>query len=301
LSSSKKSVADNYIVESSMDDLWNVWYSELHQGQSGLTLKIKGLVESVQSKYQRIDVLDTFDFGKILVLYGSIMVADRDLSAYNEMISHVPLFVHPRPEKVLVIGGGDGGALTNVMKHPEVRKAVMCEIDRKVVDVARKHFPRLTAGFADPRSHLVFRDGKEYILRGKEKYDIIVLDLSDPIGPAAELFQKGFHRQVFSRLNDDGIMVAQSESPYYNENTVAQMYRNLRGIFPIVKMYTAFVPVYPSCYWSFAFCSKKYHPLDDFDEPRFRKLKLKTDYYNADIHRGAFLLPQFVKKIINEK
>ena len=298
---SRKQKKDKYIVESSMSDLWDLWMTELHQGKSGLTIKIKALLESTQSKFQRIDILDTEDFGKMLVLYGSIMLADRDLTSYNEMITHVPLFVHPKPNKVLIIGGGDGGALTNVMKHPEVKSATMCEIDKMVVEVCKRHFPKLAPGFKDRRARLVFRDGKKFIEDSKQKYDIILLDLSDPIGPAADLFQKKFHRKVFDTLNNDGIMVAQSESPYFNEETVKQMYKNLRSIFPIVKMYTAHVPIYPSGYWSFAFCSKKYHPIDDFDAARYRRLKLRNNYYNADIHFGAFCLPEYVKELIGEK
>ncbi len=294
-------VPDTYIIESSMEDLWNVWFTELHLGNSGITVKVKRLVETTQSKFQRIDILDTEDFGKMLVLYGSIMVAEKDLHSYNEMITHVPLFTHPKPDKVLIIGGGDGGALTNIMKHPEVKKAVMCEIDRKVTELSIKHFPKITGGFADKRAKVVFRDGQEYITKTKEKFDIIILDLSDPVGPAAELFQKKFHKKIFNRLNKDGIMVAQSESPYYNDATVRHMYRNLREIFPIVKMYTAYVPIYPSCFWSFAFCSKKYHPIIDFDIDRYKKLKLKNNYYNLDMHIGSFALPEYVKKIIGEK
>ncbi len=284
-----------------MTNLWDLWMTELHQGKSGLTVKIKGLLESTQSKFQRIDVLDTEDFGKMLVLYGSMMVADNDLTSYNEMIAHVPLFVHPKPNKVLIIGGGDGGALTNVMKHPEVKSATMCEIDRMVVEVCQRRFPKLATGFKDKRAKLLFRDGTKYIENSKQKFDIILLDLSDPVGPAADLFQKKFHQRVFNTLNDDGIMVAQSESPYFNQKTVKQMYKNLRNIFPIVKMYTAHVPIYPSAYWSFAFCSKKYHPIDDFDAARYKKLKMKNNYYNADTHLGAFCLPEYVKELIGEK
>jgi spermidine synthase len=289
-----KKVSDTYIIESSMDDLWNVWFTELHMGNSGITVRVKRLLESTQSKFQRIDVLDTEDFGKMLVLYGSIMVAENDLDSYNEMITHVPIFSHPKPDKVLIIGGGDGGALTNVLKHPEVKKALMCEIDRKVVEISKKHFPKLTEGFKDKRAKVLYRDGRDFINKAKEKFDIIILDLSDPIGPAAELFQKKFHKKVY-------IMVAQSESPYYNAATIKHMYRNLREIFPIVKMYTAFIPIYPSCFWSFAFCSKKYHPIIDFNIDRYKKLKLKNNYYNLDMHIGSFALPQFVKIMIGEK
>jgi len=303
LSSTKKNNTGKgeYIIESSMTDLWNVWFTEMHQGISGTTLKVSRLVESTQSKFQRIDILDTPEYGKMLVLYGSIMVADNDLFSYNEMLSHVPLFAHAKPENVLIIGGGDGGALTNVLKHPEVKKCTVCEIDKMVVDVCRKHFPEISKGFSNKRAKVVYQDGKIFIDKAKEKFDVVLLDLSDPIGPAADLFQKKFHQKVHDRLKPDGIMIAQSESPFFNPQTVKQMYKNLRDIFPIVKMYTAYVPIYPSCLWSFAFCSKKYHPIIDFDIERYRKLKLQNNYYNMDVHIGSFALPGFVKKLIGEK
>ncbi|HWR82497.1 MAG TPA: polyamine aminopropyltransferase [Candidatus Deferrimicrobium sp.] len=289
---------DKYITEPGMLDLWNVWYSELHNGLSGLTVKVHRIVESVESEFQRIDVLETKDYGKMLVLYGSLMACDNDNNAYNEMITHVPLFVHPAPKKVLIIGGGDGGALTEAMKHPEVESCTMCEIDRMVVEVSKRHFPYLTTGLSDPRARVVYQDGKIFIRDTTQKFDIIMLDLSDPVGPAADLFQMPFHRQVYDRLNDDGIMIAQSESPYYNQETVRAVYRNLRQVFPIVKMYTCFMPIYPSTYWSFAFCSKKYDPITDFDEKRYARLKLTTRYYNSEVHRAAFGLPEFVRRLL---
>ena len=173
----------------------------------------------------------------------------------------------------------------------------MCEIDRTVVEVSKKYFPYLTAGCSDKRAKLVFQDGLEYIKNGKDKFDVIMLDLSDPVGPAEGLFQRPFYEQVAARLNDDGIMVAQSESPFYHQNSVKGIYANLQGVFPTIKMYTAFMPIYPSAYWSFAFCSKKYDPIADFDRKRVEALGMKTRYYNADVHTAAFALPQFVKEL----
>lgn len=289
---------NDYITEDGMTDLWNVWYSELHDGLSGLTVKIDKVIESTQSEFQRIDVIDTKDFGKMLVLYGSLMACDNDNNAYNEMITHVPLFSHPSPKKVLIIGGGDCGALTEVMKHPEVEKCIMCEIDKEVVEVSKRHFPYLTEGINDPRTELLFADGKKFIEETDEKFDVIILDLSDPIGPAADLFQKEFHQKVYDCLNDDGILVAQTESPFYNKKTVTSLFENFSDIFPIAKMYTCFMPIYPSSFWSFGFCSKKYDPLKDFDQERYDELKLVTKYYNNDIHYGAFALPQFAKELL---
>lgn len=291
-------IDDTYIAEEGMTDLWNVWYSELHNNCSGLTLRVDKVVESTQSEFQRIEVLENRDFGKLLVLYGSLMVCENDNNSYNEMISHVPLFVHPKPDKVLIIGGGDCGTLTETLKHPEVGAATMVEIDRQVVEMSKRHFPALTSGLSDPRANLLFEDGKKFIEQSQDRFDLIMLDLSDPVGPAADLFQKSFHQDVYNRLSDDGIMVAQSESPYFNQRTVKQMYRNLRDIFPIVRMYTCFMPIYPSGFWSFAFCSKKYHPIDDFDIERFLSLDLHTRYYNEQIHCSSFSLPQFIADLL---
>jgi len=290
---------DQYIREESMEDLWNLWFTELHQGISGLTLKVSRVIESAESEFQRIEVIETDEFGKALVLYGSLMVAEGDTGAYNEMIAHVPLLVHPNPGEVLVIGGGDGGCVTNVLMHPEVNRCTICEIDRTVIEIAQKHFPKLTAGLSDPRCRMIFEDGKKFIADTAGKFDIVILDLSDPIGPAADLFQKSFHQSVYDCLRDDGIMVAQSESPLFNPKTVGAMYSNLKSIFPIVRMYTCIMPIYPSSYWSFAFCSKKYDPLNDFDAERYDRTDLSAcSYYNRDVHFGSFALPTYVKKLI---
>jgi spermidine synthase len=293
-----KKVEEVYITEEGMTDLWNVWYSELHDGNSGLTLKIDRLVESTVSPFQRIDILHNQDFGKLLVLYGSLMVCDNDNNAYNEMLAHVPLYSHPSPKEVLIIGGGDCGCLTEVLSHPDVENCTMCEIDEEVVNVCKRHFPHLTKGTSDKRANLIFQDGKKFLEETDKKFDVILLDLSDPVGPATDLFQKSFHKRVYGCLNDDGIMVAQSESPFYNKNTVKHMYKNFFDIFPIVRMYTCHMPIYPSALWSFAFCSKKYDPIDDFREDEARDHKSKTRYYNADIHRGAFALPEFIKELL---
>jgi len=286
------------IKEEGMEDLWNIWYKELHDGISGLTLKIDHIHESTSSDFKRIEVIENKDYGKLLVLYGSLMVCDKDNNSYNEMIAHVPLFSHQDPRNVLIIGGGDCGALTEVIKHPEVAKCTMCEIDKMVVETSKKHFPYLTKGLNDPRAKVIFEDGQVFLKETDEKFDVIVLDLSDPVGPAANLFQKPFHQTVFDKLNDDGILVAQAESPFFNQDTLRAMYKNLSDIFPIVKIYTCFMPIYPSGYWAFAFCSKKYDPLKDFDKIRFNKLNLKTRYYNAETHRAAFALPQFLKELL---
>jgi len=289
------------IRESSMEDLWNIWFSELHEKHTGLTLKIRKIVYSGQSDFQQVDVFDTYEFGRVLVLYGSIMITDKDEFIYHEMISHVPLCVHSKAKKVLVIGGGDGGTVREILKHPSVEKVTLVEIDKMVVDVCKKYFPKVSSGFGNPRVEILYADGAKFMYDGTEKYDVIIVDASDPIGPAEVLFQRSFHEQTHDRLNDDGIVVAQSESPFYHQETIRKMYENLKEIFPVVELYLASIPTYPSGLWSFAFCSKKYHPIRDFDRQYLAGLNLNTRYYNEDVHEAAFKLPTFVRRLVKGK
>ena len=281
------------ISESSMTDLWNVWFSELHRRRAGLTIKIKQLLYTGKSPYQRIDVLDTYEFGRMLVLYGSIMVTEKDEFVYHEMLAHVPLFAHPRPKRVLIIGGGDGGTLREVMRHKQVR-ATMVEIDEAVVQTSQKFLPTIGTAFKNPRAQVLFEDGERWLARCKEKFDVILVDASDPVGPAEVLFQKPFHRQVARCLAPGGIFVTQSESPFFHQKTVAGIQRNLGEIFKIVRPYTAAIPTYPSGFWSFTLCSDSTDPVARFKESRVKAAGLKLKYYNAGIHRACFALPSFM-------
>ncbi|NOZ11181.1 MAG: polyamine aminopropyltransferase [Gammaproteobacteria bacterium] len=277
-----------------------MWFTELHHQRVGLSLKVSRVLYSEYSDFQRIDVIDTEQFGKALVLYGSIMITEKDEFVYHEMLSHVPLNVHPKPEKVLIIGGGDGGVLREVTKHSSVQQATMVEIDKKVVEVCKQYFPEV-GGFDHPKSRVIFDDGAAFVANTNEKFDVILADTSDPIGPAEVLFQKPFYQSAYDCLSDDGIFVPQSESPLFHQDSVTKIYRNLKSVFPIVRMYLAHIPTYPSALWSFAFCSKKYDPLEDFDENfvsgRLTGMGLK--YYNKDIHRACFALPGYVKDLVS--
>ncbi len=289
---------NDVIREESMEDLWNVWYSELHHGRAGLTLKVKQVVYSGQSPFQRIDILDTYEFGKILVLYGSIMITEKDEYIYHEMISHVPLFTHPHPRQVLVVGGGDGGTIREVMKHPQVERATLVEIDQMVVEKSKEHFPDVACELTNPRTRLLFEDGARFVAETEEKFDIILADSPDPVGPGEVLFQKKFHQDIYDRLNEDGIFVAQSESPWWHQRTLRRMYENISSIFPIVRLYWAYIPTYPSGSWSFILGSKKYDPLQDFKADQYAELNIETNYYNEGIHQAAFALPNFIKQAV---
>ncbi len=280
------------------EDLWNMWYTELHNGAAGLTLKIKKVLYSGESPFQRIDVMETYEYGKMLVLYGSIMFTERDEFVYHEMISHVPLFVHPSPEKVLVIGGGDGGTIREVLRHREVAEVTMVEIDSQVVEISKRFFPTMSAGFSDPRLKLLFKDGAEFVKEDRGKYDVVIVDSADPVGPADILFREEFFRDAKERLKEAGIFVAQTESPFYHPDIVKNTYDILKKLYKKVHMYLAWIPAYPSALWSFCFCSDVLDPILDFKEERVASCGLEFKYYNPEVHRAAFALPNFVKKLV---
>jgi spermidine synthase len=276
-----------------------LWFEEQLEVSQGRIFKVKctELIESVRSAFQKIDVYETVSFGKMLVHDDVIMVTEKDEAHYHEMIVHVALNTHPRPERVLVIGGGDGGTMREVLRHPEVRQAHLCEIDPEVVRVCRKHFPALACSFDDPRAELFFADGAEFIRTHKAFYDVIIVDSSDPVGPAEVLFRKEFYQEMFHALRPDGVAVTQSESFQYHAPVIAKVAAFSREIFPVYRYFYAMVPTYPSGLIGFSFCSKKYDPLVDFIEPRAEALK-GLSYYNPGIHHASFVLPEFTRAFL---
>jgi len=214
------------------------------------------------------------------------------------MISHVPLFTHPNPKKVLIIGGGDGGTLREVLRHPEVEKAVMIELDEQVVKVCKEYLPTIACEIDNPRAEIKFEDGVKFVKNTKEKFDVVIVDCSDPVGPSEALFGPDFQKDVFNVLNDDGIYVQQTDSPLLKLDYIAGVHNNLGKIFPKHYLYMSYIYTYPGGMWSFSFSSKKYHPLNDYDIDRFRNRKFNLKYYNNDIHFSCFGLPSFVKERI---
>jgi len=278
----------------------DMWYTEKHSKDVGITLRVTRTLFSGKSEFQQLDIVDTPEYGRMMLLDGLVMCTERDEFVYHDMIAHPALFVHPDPKQVLVIGGGDGGSIREIVRHPEVELATLCEIDGLVVRKSVEHLPTL-AGAIDgshPKVKLHIDDGLAYIREHQNAFDVILVDSTDPIGPAVGLFEEDFYRLVFGALKEDGIMVAQSESPFYHAEIQRDMFRNLRAVFPIVEMYQAFIPTYPSGLWSFAFASKKYHPVRDFDRERAAKRDFHTRYYNEDLHLGAFMLPTFARENI---
>jgi len=275
------------------------WFEEKLEEKLGRIIKVqvRRKIVSHRSRYQKIEIFDTVPFGRMLVHDDVIMLTEFDEANYHEMIAHVPLHVHPDPENVLIIGGGDGGTLREVLKHAGVRKVDLCEIDRDVVDLCKTHLPSLSGGYTDPRVDVFYEDGARFVAERKDRYQIILVDSSDPIGPAEVLFQESFYRDMHAALTRDGIVATQSESFLYHGDIIKKIARFSREIFPVYAYYHTQVPTYPSGTIGFSFCSKRYHPLEDIRENVGLAADRLTFYSNA-VHRAAFVLPPFFERLL---
>lgn len=257
-------------------------------------------VYSATSDFQRIDIFDTPAFGRILVLDGYLMLTEKDEFIYHEMITHVPMAVHPHVKDVLVIGAGDGGVIRELTRYPEIERIDLVEIDGEVIEASKEYLPFTSCKMGDPRVNVYIQDGLKFIRRKKDEYDLIIVDSTDPFGPGEGLFSREFYGNCFKALHDDGIMVNQHESPFYEQDALAMQRAHKRIIesFPFSRIYQAHIPTYPSGHWLFGFSTKKYHPLRDLDEARWNARNLKCKYYTTTLHRGAFYLPAYVEEML---
>ena len=280
-----------------------MWFSEMHTPNVKISIRIDRQLYSGQSDYQRIDVFDSTELGRFVTLDGSIIFSQADEFVYNEMVTHVPMSVHPQVKKVLIIGGGDGGVAREYCRYPEIEAIDVVEQDAMFVDVCRQFFPETAKGFEDERVNIFYEDGLKFLRKKINEYDIIVNDSTDPFGHTEGLFTKEFYGNCYKALKDDGIMVYQHGSPFYDEDEVAcrNMHRKAYRSFPISRVYQAHIPTCPSGYWLFGFASKKYHPLSDFKPERFNDRKMHTDYYTTNLHMGAFMLPKYVEDLLEEE
>ena len=279
-----------------------LWYSESHTETVKLSIKVNEQLYSKQSEYQRIDVFDSPEFGRFLTLDGYMMLTEKDEFIYHEMITHVPMAVHPNPQNILVIGAGDGGVVRELAKYDCITKIDLVEIDPLVVEVCKKYLPHTACCFDDPRLTVYYQDGLKFMRKCENQYDLIIVDSTDPFGPGEDLFTKEFYGNCFKALKEDGIMVNQHESPFYENDAQAMKRAHARIVksFPISRVYQAHIPTYPSGHWLFGFASKQYHPTRDLKAAQWNHLTLDTKYYNTNLHRGAFYLPNYVEKILRE-
>jgi len=276
----------------------DLWYSEAHTKDAKISLRVKKHLFSGQSDFQQVDVMETFEYGNLMTLDGLVMVTEKDEFVYHDMIVHPAMAVHPNPKKVLVIGGGDGGTVRELVRYPGVEHIDMVEIDKMVCDVAKDFFPTISSALDHEKVHLYYEDGVKWMEDKVDYYDIILIDSTDPVGPGEGLFTTEFYNNCFKALTEDGILVNQNETPIYEEFFKVGISSNIKlnKMFPIVEVYQAVIPTYPGGYWLFNFASKKHHPLKDFSAQAWDKHSLKTKYYNTHLHVGAFALPSYVKE-----
>lgn len=279
-----------------------LWFTERHTPHVKFSIKVDRQLYCGQSEFQRIDVFDSKEFGRFLTLDGYMMLTEKDEFIYHEMIVHVPMAVHPNPKRVLVIGAGDGGVLRELTRYSTIEQIDLVEIDELVVEVCKKHLPQTACCFGDERVRITYQDGLKYIRRCENEYDLIIVDSTDPMGPGEGLFTKEFYGNCYKALREDGIMVNQHESPFYNEDAVAMQRAHKRIVesFPISKVYQAHIPTYPSGHWLFGFASKQYHPVRDLNGVKWNALGFKTRYYNTQLHAGAFALPNYVEELLRD-
>ena len=230
------------------------------------------------------------------------MLTEKDEFISHEMIVHTPLAVHPHVKNVLVIGAGDGGAVRELTRYPEIGRIDLAEIDGQVIEVCKKFLPQTSCKMDDPRVHIYVEDGLKFVRRHADEYDLIIVDSTDPFGPGEGLFTKEFYGNCYKALKEDGIMVNQHESPFYEQDALAMQRAHKRIIesFPFYRIYQAHIPTYPSGHWLFGFSTKKYHPLKDLDETRWNARGLKCRYYTTTLHRGAFYLPAYVEEMLED-
>lgn len=266
------------------------WLVEDDRDNLKISYRLKEIVAEEQSEYQHVMIVDSYDFGRTLVLDGVVQTTSADGHIYNEMITHVPLSIHPHPKRVLIIGGGDCGAAREVTKYEQVTTIDFVEIDQTVVKLCKAHLPEVSGGLSDPRVHYHFTDGMKYVKEHQNTYDVIIVDSSDPVGPGEALFAKTFYQDVYRALKADGLMVCQSMSPFLNKEITAQTYHRIGEIFPHSKLYLAAVPTYPGAIWSFTIGSKKYQHVyvDAFNK--------QTKYVNQSILHSCFQLPAFLQE-----
>lgn len=273
------------------------WFTEQHAGAgSAFSLKIKQKLHEEQSAFQFLEIYETETFGNLMVIDGCTMVSTRDNFFYHEMMSHPALYTHPNPKTVWIIGGGDCGTLREVLKHKSVAHAVQIDIDERVTRLAEIYFPELCASNNDPRAELKFIDGIKWVKdAAPNSVDIIIVDSTDPIGPAEGLFGEEFYRDCVNCLTDNGVLVQQSESPLLHLNLLGDM-RNAMSSAGFAHLQTLFFPqcLYPSGWWSATLASKT--SLATFRTDDAANKDFDTTYYNVDIHHAALAQPEFFKK-----
>jgi spermidine synthase len=285
----------------------SVWFTDRDENIA-LSIRHKGKpLFKEKSPYQLVEIFDTYKYGRMLTVDKMVMCSERDEAAYHEMIIHVPMLSNPDIKRVLVIGGGDGGSVREILKHSQVESVTMVEIDEAVIRASREFLPSLSSCLDSSKLNLIVGDGIDFLRQADgESFDFIVVDSSDPVGPSVGLFSKDFYKDVHRCLAPNGVMSAQSESPRFNQTAFVDLVHCLQAIFggADVHPYLAFIQTYPTGMWSFSYCSKRSrHPVAALDVEQAIAFAKEHDlnYYNSDIHKAAFCLPTFIQKMLDAK
>lgn len=275
-----------------------LWIYEQHSPDDRAGWRLRATLYSGDSPFQRVDVVDTFLYGRMLLLDGRVMTTEKDEFVYHEMVVHLPLFTHPDPRRVLIVGGGDGGALREAVKHPGVERVVMVEIDGLVVEKCREFLPTIAAAFDHPKAEVLIEDGIDYVRRAADaSFDVVIVDGTDPIGPGVALFTPEFYGHIARILTPDGVVQSHaSESCWYGTEEIAKTYHKLAGTFPHVRLFRADIPTYPSGTWYFCMGAKGFDPKPVCREERWDAAHFRTKYYSPEMHRAAYAIPPFVRE-----
>ncbi|EFX01250.1 spermidine synthase [Grosmannia clavigera kw1407] len=290
----------NEITHATIQDGWFREISEMWPGQA-MTLRVKKVLHHEKSKYQDVLVFESTDYGKVLVLDNVIQCTERDEFSYQEMITHLAMHSHPDPKRVLVIGGGDGGVLREVVKHECLEEATLCDIDEAVIRVSKQYLPGMSVGFDHPKVKVHVGDGFKFLDDYKNHFDVIITDSSDPEGPAESLFQKPYFQLLHSALREGGVITTQgSENQWLHLPLIAKLKKDCKEVFPVAEYAYTSIPTYPSGQIGFMVCSKDPNanlkmPLRSWTAEEEAKL---CRYYNAEIHKASFVLPTFAAKAL---
>ena len=280
----------------------DMWYTEKHSENVGITMRVTQTLFSGSSEFQQLDVLDTLEYGRMMLLDGLVMLTERDEFVYHDMIVHPAMAVNPDIKQVLVIGGGDGGTVRELCRYPSIQKIDMVEIDERVVRLSQKFLPSTACAIDnDPRLTNIYEDGLAYVKNAAtSQFDLIIVDSTDPIGSGEGLFSRAFYENCYRALNDKGILINQHESAFYpwDGHEMKRANDKIKSVFPIAKVYGFNMPAYASGYWYFGFAAKNLDPIADIRAEQWEDLGLDTKYYNTELHKGAFALPSYVKKLL---
>lgn len=273
----------------------DLWLKEAQINDTAMTYRIKETLVRKQTKYQDLAIVDTYSFGRMLILDGIVQTTIKDEFVYHEMITHVPLFTHPNPKSVLVVGGGDGGVVREVLKHDSVEKVVLCEIDKDVIEECKKYLPEISSELDNPRCEIFIGDGIKYVHEHKNEFDVIIVDSTDPFSIAEGLFGGSFYKEIYEALTEDGIFIAQTETPFFLPEVVKKVYKDAKCVFTVTKLFMAAIPTYPGGYWSFTIGSKKYDP-ENCTIPD--SLNFNCRYYTPKLHKACFVLPKYIEDLL---